>query len=878
MSPHPEEPLGSLPSEPKAPIKVLMVEDEADEAALLVREIRKGGLDIDPIRVDNRAALVKALAEFNPDVVLSDYSLPGFGGMEALEIVRSTVPETPLVFVSGTIGEERAIQALTCGAADYVLKDNRARLVPALRRALQEAAERKARRIATLRLQESERRFQLFMHHLPSAVTMVDEVGRIAYANSSAESIFGTPGHSIVGSSVHEIYSDDHAKVSLARGKQAISSQAVVSDLEAVRTSRGVRQFHTHRFPLLDHEGNVVLVGTIATDLTENVQQQQDIRRLSQFHALRSAINVAIVRATHERELFGEVALAAVSVGGFRAAAVAVLGRRRERLVLVARHGLDQHQLSEILSDPSVAGPRGAIGRAIRTKHTEIVDNAEAFWSDNSENLPTSGGQAGLAVVPLISENRVVGLLGLATDDIASLDTAQRNRLDDLGADLSFALNHLATEQRLHYVVEFDSLTGVYNRQHFFERLAEAMRPKDGRHEQIAVIAIDLQLFRHINQAFGRGVGDQVLQEFAARLRSHFGGPSAMVARLGGDRFVVAVLREQASHLGRFLEATVLPSISEPIVVGTRSIHVSVKFGIAFCPGDGTEADTVLRNAETALQRAKDTVESYMFYSPEMSTRVAARLLLESQLKTALSTGQFVLHYQPKVHLVTRKLLGLEALIRWNDPKRGLISPVEFVPLLEETGMIVSVGEWVIKRVIRDVRQWRARGFSVPRIAVNVSQRQVHEKDFVQSTLRALDGIKGIDLEVTESIIMEDSDSSVEKLRELRRSGIRIVMDDFGTGYSSLSQLVRLPLDALKIDRAFISDMTEIVEARDVIATIISLANTLKMEVIAEGVETEVQAQMIQHFGCSHTQGFLFGRPLPGEQVETRFDMLPDKS
>jgi EAL domain-containing protein (putative c-di-GMP-specific phosphodiesterase class I) len=275
-------------------------------------------------------------------------------------------------------------------------------------------------------------------------------------------------------------------------------------------------------------------------------------------------------------------------------------------------------------------------------------------------------------------------------------------------------------------------------------------------------------------------------------------------------------------------------------------------------------------NAEAALKRAKDAADPYLFYSPEMNARVAQRLRLESRLRKAVTQNEFVLHYQTKVDLASREIRGLEALIRWNDPEFGLVPPMDFVPLLEESGQIVQVGRWVFEQAVADAQRWRSLGLEVPRVAVNVSEVQLRHPNFVATVLGAL-GLNGdaggIDVEITETMIAQNTGANVQKLRRLREAGLRIFMDDFGTGYSGLSQIAHLPLDALKIDRAFVAGMTISTEHMAIVSAIINLAKALRIYVVAEGVETEEQASRLYALGCDEAQGYLFDRPQPAEDI-----------
>jgi len=307
-------------------------------------------------------------------------------------------------------------------------------------------------------------------------------------------------------------------------------------------------------------------------------------------------------------------------------------------------------------------------------------------------------------------------------------------------------------------------------------------------------------------------------------------------------------------------------------------LRISVRVGIALFPDDGADADTLLRNAEAALKKAKGTGDRYLFFAPAMTARVAERLSQENRLRDALDKGEFVLHYQPKVNLATGLLTSAEALIRWNDPKTGLVPPLQFIPLLEETGLIHEVGRWAMRKAIEDYLRWRDAGLACVRIAVNVSPLQLRNRNFVAEIEQALSvdahASAGLELEITESLVMEDVKHSTGLLLAIRAMGVTIAIDDFGTGYSSLSYLSKLPVDTLKIDRAFVNDMTTGPEGLALVTTIINLAHSLKLKVVAEGVETEEQSRLLRLLGCDEMQGYLFSKPVPGDMFEAKF-LLP---
>jgi EAL domain-containing protein (putative c-di-GMP-specific phosphodiesterase class I) len=302
--------------------------------------------------------------------------------------------------------------------------------------------------------------------------------------------------------------------------------------------------------------------------------------------------------------------------------------------------------------------------------------------------------------------------------------------------------------------------------------------------------------------------------------------------------------------------------------VEDHELRVSTKAGIALFPNDAADAETLLRNAEAALRKAKASGERHLFYTQQMTQRVAEKLTLENKLRQALEKSEFVLHYQPKINLETRAIVGVEALIRWQSPELGLVPPMKFIPLLEETGLILEVGSWALNRAALDHRGWAEKRLKAPRVAVNVSPIQLRQRNFVALLEQAImEGIApvGVDLEITESVIMEDIEATIEKLKNARDLGMNIAIDDFGTGYSSLAYLAKLPVGFLKIDRSFIITMLKDVNTMTLVSTIISLAHSLKLKVVAEGVESEDQAHMLRLLRCDEMQGYLFSKPLPYE-------------
>jgi len=384
-------------------------------------------------------------------------------------------------------------------------------------------------------------------------------------------------------------------------------------------------------------------------------------------------------------------------------------------------------------------------------------------------------------------------------------------------------------------------------------------------------VLIDLERFRVFNDTLGRSAGDELLKLVAQRLQGTIFDRDSL-ARIHADVFagLFPDIKDEAD-IAHLVEEKIIGCLNQPFTIAGQELRVAAKAGVALFPGDAAERDALFNCAEAALVQAKGSSDRYLFYARKMNAQVAERLKLESKLQRALEQEQFVLFYQPKIDLSTGHVTGLEALMRWNDPGTGLVPPMLFIPLLEETGMIAEVGAWAMKQAVSQYAAWQAAGLKPPPIAVNVSQVQLKRGDFVASVEQAIaiagKPEHGLDLEITESMIMEDIEACIGKLKIIRDLGVGISIDDFGTGHSSLRYLTRLPITALKIDRAFIQHMATNADDVSIVSTVIALGHNLKLKVIAEGVETEEQSKFLRLLRCDEYQGYLFSKPVPAEQV-----------
>ena len=430
---------------------------------------------------------------------------------------------------------------------------------------------------------------------------------------------------------------------------------------------------------------------------------------------------------------------------------------------------------------------------------------------------------------------------------------------------------NIQTQERLHHLAHHDALTGLPNRTLFVERLKHALARAERRKRSVAVMFLDMDRFKVVNDTLGHEAGDRLLQAMAARLHACV-REGDTVARFGGDEFAgflsdVASPEDVAIVVSKFLDA-----LAPPFTIDGHELFISGSIGISLYPEDGTDTQTLMKNADTAMYRAKQQGgNTSEFYHPEMNAHALTRLGWETGLRRALEREEFSVHYQPQFDLSGGGVVGFEALIRWDNLESGAVSPSEFIPLLEETGLIIPVGEWILRTACAQHEAWQKAGLPPMRIAVNISSRQFDNSELLKTLQRVLEERcmlpEFLELEITESILMKNSAPDIEALQTLSRMGMRFAIDDFGTGYSSLTYLKRFPINVLKIDKAFVQDITVNVDDAAIVRAIITMAHSLGMKTVAEGVETREQLDYLRTQGCDFAQGFYFSPPLSGDDI-----------
>lgn len=608
----------------------------------------------------------------------------------------------------------------------------------------------------------------------------------------------------------------------------------------------------------------------LLVEIDERKQAAARIQHLNHVHALLSGINSLIVRVGGRDELFSEVCRLATEQERFRLAWCGWLDPGSMEVVPVASSG-DGGEFVTTVSLNVRSGKESLVATAMRLRQPAVCNDLqeESCRLPHREQMLRSGYRS-MVTLPLVMEAHSVGCLVLVSDEPDFFDDKEMRLLQELAGDISFALDHIEKAERLNYLAYYDSLTGLANRTFFHERLAQCISAAARSRETCALVIADVERFGSVNNTFGRHAGDELLRKMAERLLACVGSASDL-GRIGVDQFSIVILDvREVQDIVRKLEEWWRSWLGVPFEVAGVEIRIAAKAGIALFPNDAADAETLMKNAEAALKDGKETGRQYMFFTRRLSERVAESLALENQLQRALQREEFVLHYQCKVDVTTGGLRGVEALIRWQSPERGLVMPGKFIPLMEETGMIVEVGAWVMRQASLDRSHWLERHLRAPRVAINVSTVQLRRDDFVRAmsnVIKLAGGEAGLDIEVTESLLMGDACGNIEKLAALRALGVGIAIDDFGTGYSSLGYLARLPVQTLKIDRSFVSAMLDDPDIMTLVSTIISLAHSLKLDVIAEGVELEEQAKFLRLLRCDQMQGYLVGKPMPFDEM-----------
>ncbi|GJJ01980.1 hypothetical protein RugamoR64_25180 [Duganella rhizosphaerae] len=598
-------------------------------------------------------------------------------------------------------------------------------------------------------------------------------------------------------------------------------------------------------------------------------------QRVSRLYSALSLCNQAIVRCGTERELFEQLCQAVVTHGGMKMAWIGAIDQEAGSVtpVACAGNGTEYLQNLQLSLDAAVPQGRGPIGLAFRS--------GEPYWCQDFVNAPETAnwhqtaaryGWAASAAIPLRCKGRIVAMFSPYSSTVHAFDDEVRALLLEMQRDMEFALENFEhraarkhAEERMQYLAQFDPLTGLPNRAQLQEHAHHALALARRKHESVALMMLDLDHFKDINDSLGHSTGDELLCELARRLRASL-REQDIVARLGGDEFIFmleSLRADEAAEVARKL----LELIDQPVRVGPHDLKVTASIGVAMYPADGADLETLLQRADAAMYQVKQGGRHGLrFFTAAMQQRAARHLQLVNALRYALEREQMHVLYQPQISLKNRRIVGAEALLRWSTPELGVVSPAEFIPAAEESGLIQSIGTWVLRQAVRQARAWLDQGLPPIVMAVNLSAIQFRNGELPELISQILEEEslppEYLELELTEAVAVHDPQGAISIMNKLHERGVRMSIDDFGTGFSSLSHLKKFKVYKLKIDQSFVRDISTDAEDRAIVSAIINMARSLGLQTIAEGVETAEQQAFLRGQHCDEMQGYYFSKPV----------------
>lgn len=810
------------------PLRTVILERSLEATELLVHQLQQSGYAVEWQWVDRKDQFLAAL-DASLDVILTDYELPGITALEVLDLLQTRGLDVPLIIVSDAVGDACAMEMMKHGAADYLLRDHLARLGQAVAHAIERRWARRAKAQADALIH-----FQAqLLNAVDQAVVATSMDGVILYWNRAAERLYGWRAEEALGRQVSEL-------IPCGTGAEPVGH---LERLRAAGTWSG-------ELPVRHRDGSALSVL-----VTDSLMRGADGAALG---IVRVAMDVGERRRTEEALQASERRLHA-------------LFQHSSDMIAV----LDERGIVRYVS-PSVEAITGytvdeVVGRSgLRALHEEDVARMQTL-------VVELRGRPGSSQTTVVRQHHRDGSWRYL--EVVVTNLLHEPSVHGLVVNARDVTERVRYEQELAHRAFSDELTGLPNRALFMDRLSQALfqADPDGHPALLGVFFLDLDGFKLVNDSLGHGAGDMLLAAVARRLARCI-RPGDTLARFSGDQFAVlakGIAREADAYP---LAQQMVETLRSPFELNGQEVFATASVGFTLTADRvGTvQPEDLLREADLALHQAKlQGKGSVAAFRSGMGAWASARLRLEADLRRAIERGQLRVYYQPEVDLRSGRMVGVEALVRWQHPERGLISPAEFVALAEDTGLIVPIGRWVLEEACRQGQRWlayRQHGEPPLLISVNLSARQFAQPDLVEQVQQALQGsglpAAHLRLEITESAVMANAESAVRTLQALKELDVSLAIDDFGTGYSSLSYLHRFPVDTLKIDRSFVGALGKDKHATVIVSAVVALAHTLGLDVTAEGIETAEQLARLRAVGCDRAQGFYFSPPVPARAIE----------
>ena len=818
------------------------------------------------------AEALRRLLERDYAVVLIHMNMHDTDGFETARFIRGSArtAHTPIIFLAEHADGAQSAKGYALGAADCIVTP----VLPDVLRTKVQVFVQLFLMMREATLAQADRTTQEAIEALPNPIFFTGPDGRYRGVNRAWEEFFGMPRGAVMGKTAHEIFADDPAVAEVtSRLDSALLDEPGSQTYDGtVRGRDGL--MHDVVYYKATYSGPEARVcGVIATivDLTERKRSE---KRQAMEHAI---TRVLAESSTVEQAIPGVIA-AICGTLDWDYGARWHWDPRTSRLQRREGWGIDTPEIRafdasffERSVEPDPAG-EGLMRRAFASAKPVWISDLSRDASFKRQHEAAQAGLQAAFAFPLMRGDEVLGVMEFFHRDVREPDQLLVKIAESIGSEIAQFIVRTQAEEAVKFMAMHDGLTGLPNRVMFDERLTRALAQARRHARALAVLFVDLDRFKLINDTLGHEAGDSVLRDAAQRLIDNLRAGDT-VARLGGDEFVILLEEVMDPLYIGAVSRKLIEALAAPFTIGGREYCVTASIGVAAFPEDGQDGTTLLKNADIAMYRAKEKGKNgFEFYAERVTAGSLERLNLESGMRRALERDdEFTLHFQPQIELCSGRIVGMEALVRWQHPDMGLLAPARFIKLAEETGLIVPLGEWVLQKACSAHRAWQAMRLPLARMAVNLSPRQFLHAGLLADTLRILKKTschgKFIELEITESMVMHDPAGAVALIRQIKELGVRIAMDDFGTGYSSLAYLRRFPIDSLKVDRSFISDVPHDPSNVAITQAIIGMARTLHLTVIAEGVETIAQLNFLRSRGCDEVQGYYFSPPVSFEDA-----------